>query len=451
MTNLQPTQGYTQPYNHEAEQAVLGALILEAESYYDISPILNEDMFYDVPHRIIYAAVDYMNKKSIPVDMLTVTEELKKTGKLSAAGGPFYIAELTAFVASASHIVQHALYIKQEYMKRELLRISQESVRSIISGTDIADVLSHSLQALNQLEEGTTNSETLRHIKEYASQSINEAEQRVTNFRNGTTNGISTGSHQLDKVTGGWQNGDLIVIAARPAMGKTSLALTILETAARSGHDVAMFALEMKGERLIDRLILEKTGIQDWKYKQGNLTNEELGLIADTSSQLYHLPVYIDDNSCQTISRIKSKCRLLKKKGQCRLIIIDYLQLTEGEDSSLNREQEVARISREAKKMAKSLDVPVIMLSQLNRALESRADKRPQLSDIRESGAIEQDADMVMFIHRPEYYGRTLEYNNQEIENGIELIIAKYREGATGSILLQHDGSVRNIRDWKDR
>lgn len=287
----------------------------------------------------------------------------------------------------------------------------------------------------------------MRHIKEYTRLSIDEVEQRTTNFRRGITNGIHTGSHNLDKITGGWQKGDLIIMAARPAMGKTAFALSILEAAAITGNDVAMFALEMKGERLIDRLILEKTGIADWKYKQGNLTNEELEAIAATSSHLYNLPVYIDDNSCQTISRIKSKCRVLKRKGRCKLIIIDYLQLTEGESDTTSREQEIARISREAKKMAKTLDVPVIMLSQLNRALEARADKRPHLSDIRESGAIEQDADMVMFIHRPEYYKQKLIYKNEEIENGIELIIAKYREGATGSVFFRHDGSVRHITD----
>jgi replicative DNA helicase len=251
----------------------------------------------------------------------------------------------------------------------------------------------------------------------------------------------------LDRITGGWQKGELVILAARPAMGKTAIAVKLMESAALSGEDVAMFALEMKGERLVDRIILERTGILDWLYKQGDLTNAELDRIASTSSYLYRLPVYIDDNSSQTISRIKSKCRFLQKKGHCKLIIIDYLQLAESEGNTNNREQEVARISREAKKMAKALDVPVIMLSQLNRAVESRPDKRPMLSDIRESGAIEQDADMVVFIHRPGYYNHKMEYNGREIPNGIELIIAKYREGAIGSVYLQHDGSVRNIKD----
>lgn len=450
MSNQTQPHDYTLPYNNEAEQAVLGALILESGSYYEVNQTLSYPMFYAEAHQVIYKAIDEMNKRAIPVDMLTLTEELRKGNKLDLVGGPYYIATLTGMVASASHIAQHALYIKQEYLKREILKVAQESIRSIVSGVDISDVLTSSLVSLNILEEGATNTDTLKHIKDFASQSIDEVEQRVINYRNGTTNGIRTGFENLDKVTGGWQKGDLVIIAARPAMGKTALALSILEASAVSGNDVAMFALEMKGERLTDRLILEKTGIQDWKYKQGSLTNEELSLVADTSAQLFNLPVYIDDNSSQTISRIKSKCRLLKKQDKCKLIIIDYLQLTEGEGDSMNREQEVARISREAKKMAKSLNVPVIMLSQLNRSLESRADKRPLLSDIRESGAIEQDADMVMFVHRPEYYNQKLLFKDTEIPNGIELIIAKYREGATGSVFLQHDGSVRNIKDWRE-
>jgi len=443
-----PIPGYTRLYNSEAEQAVLGALIVESESYYSVNQVLKSEMFYAENNRIIYSVVESMHKDAMVVDMLTVTEELKRKGKLNDDLSPLYIVRLAETVASSLHLLQHALYIKQEFLKREILRISQETIRDVVSGVDIADVLSGSIAMLNKLEEGAVNIETLKHIKEYASRSIDEAENRAVNFRNGVTNGIATGSANLDKVTGGWQNGDLVIIAARPAMGKTAFALSVLEAAASTGNDVAMFALEMKGERLVDRLILEKTGIADWKYKQGNMTNEELELVASTSSHLYHLPVYIDDNSSQTISRIKSKCRLLKKKNKCKMIIIDYLQLAEGEGDSVNREQEVARISREAKKMAKTLDVPVIVLSQLNRALEARADKRPHLSDIRESGAIEQDADMVMFIHRPEYYNQQLTYKGREIENGIELIIAKYREGATGSVFLRHDGSVRNISDY---
>jgi len=444
------TDDYIKLFNNEAEEAVLGALILEASSYYEVNQILKPCMFYSETHQLLYETIEQMNRDNIPVDMVTVCEELKKKGKLTGMLTPVYIADVTGKIASHAHIVHHAMYIKQDYLRRSMLHLAQTSIRNIMNGTDIADVLNDTIKQMQILEEGAVSTDTLRHIREYAMSSIDNAEKRAINYKKGISNGITTGLSDLDKITGGWQKGELIIIAARPAMGKTALAIKLLEAAALSGHDVAMFALEMKGEKLTDRIILEKTGIRDWYYKQGNLNDKELALIASTSSYIFELPVYIDDHSCQTMSRIKSKCRVLKKKDKCKLIIIDYLQLTESEGNAGNREQEVAQISREAKKLAKSLDVPVIMLSQLNRALESRADKRPMLSDLRESGAIEQDADMVMFIHRPEYYNQKLEYKGTEITHGIELIIAKYREGATGSIFLQHDGSVRNIRNFKN-
>lgn len=445
--NLNQTD-YILPYDEHAEKAVLGALLIETEAFHTVEQILNADMFYCDNHKILYRTIAQMYQNNIGVDLVTVSNELKNKKLFNDSLTPLFIAELSSRVGSAAHILQHALYIKQEYIKRSVIEVSQKAMQSIYSGDDIADVLYQLSQSVNVIEEGSTNVSTLKHIREYASQAIAESERRVTNFRNGVQNGITTGLEDLDKITGGWQNGELVIIASRPAMGKTALAIKFMESAASSYQDVAMFTLEMKGERLVDRIILAKTGIDSWKYKRGCLTNEEINLVEDTSTYLYKLPIYIDDNSSQTMSRIKAKCRVLKKKNKCKLVIIDYLQLTESEGKTNNREQEVAKISREAKKMAKSLNIPVLLLSQLSRNVEARANKRPQLSDLRESGAIEQDADMVCFIHRPEYYQQSLIYNNQEINNGIELIIAKYREGAVGSVYLQHDGTVRNISDY---
>lgn len=447
MTNIQQ-DNYIQLYDNEAEKLVLGALLLESESYFDVNDLLYPDMFYSKNNQIIYKAIDHMHRNGIPVDILTVSKEITSKNK---GFDVVYIAGLTDYIGSSAHILQHAMYIKQEYLKREFFRISNEAIRDLMQGTDIADILTGSINSLNNLEEGSVNTETLKHIKEFASLSIDSAEQRVINYRNGVFNGITTGSPNLDKITGGWQNGDLIIIAARPAMGKTAYAIKTLEAAALSGKNVAMFTLEMKGAKLTDRLILAKTGIEDWKYKQGSLTNEELSVIAETSSYLYSLPVYIDDSSYQTVSRIRSKCRLLKKKNKLDLVIIDYLQLTEGEGKTNSREQEIAKISRELKNMAKALNVPTVALSQLNRETETNAGKRPMLSNIRESGAIEQDADMVCFLHRPEYYEQPMyesKDSNIVVPNGIEFIISKYREGATGSVLMQHDGKVMNIRDY---
>lgn len=440
--NGESTRHYSQ-----AENAVLGALILESESYYKINQILKPEMFQVQENRVIYSIIEKFHKESVPVDMLTVYEEAKKSGI-----NPVYITEISDIVSSSLNIVQHSLYIKQEHIKKQMIAVYHTSIQDLMTDvTDISDVLTSSLKQLNEIEEGSTVNTSLKSLKDVTQSSIKEVEKRVSNFRSGKYNGVPTFSSQLDKITGGWQRGELIIIAARPAMGKTAIALKTLEVAAVHNCYPAMFALEMKGERLIDRLILERTGIADWKYKQGKLTNEELSLVTDTSTYLYNLIAHIDDCSSQTIYRIKSKARILKKKGLLGLIIIDYLQLAESDSKVNTRNEEVAAMSRELKKMAKELDVPVIALSQLNRSVESRADKRPQLSDLRDSGAIEQDADMVCFIHRPEYYNNILQDEaGKDIPNGIEFIIAKYREGATGSVFLQHDGSVKNIQDYSN-
>lgn len=443
-------QDFTQLYDDDIEKAVLGALIIESGSFYDINDVLQTDMFHNPVHQKIYETIKDMHNRSIPVDMVTISKEVSRVDKSINA---YKIVELTDDISSAAHIKQHALYLKQGYLKRESLKIYLSSIKDIISGIDIGDILNKSIISLNNIDDSSVNSDSLKPIKDFALASINEAETRTSNFRSGKINGIPTFSEQLDKITGGWHGGDLIIIAARPAMGKTAIALKTFEVAAFNNCNPSMWALEMKGERLIDRMILEKTGIEDWRYKQGKLTDNELALIENTSNYFYSLAGHIDDCSSQTIARIKSKARILKKKGLLGLIIIDYLQLTEGDGKSNTRNEEVSTISRELKKMAKDLDVPVIALSQLNRAVESRGgDKRPLLADLRDSGSIEQDADMVLFIHRPDYYGNTLFYDKEKtkiIANGIEIIIAKYREGATGSVFLQHDGSVRNIRDFQ--
>lgn len=445
----QPNQDYILHYDDKVEKVVVGALILESEAFFEVNSIISSDMFNDPVCRSVFKTIEVMHRDSIPVDMVTVTKEIMKVDKMVK---PTDIFGLTESVGSAAHIRQHALYIKQEHIKRESLKVYQSSIKDIISGSDIDDVLSHSIRSLNIIDEGAVNNDSLRSIRDFAQTAIGEAAYRTSNYRNGISNGVPTFSEQLNRITGGWQKADLVIIAARPAMGKTAIALKILEMAAASKCNPGMWALEMKGERLIDRLILEKTGIQDWKYKQGKLSDTELLLVENTSNYLFSLNAHIDDCSSQTVSRIRSKARILKKKGLLGLVIVDYLQLTEGEGNVSTRNEEVSGITRELKKMAKDLDVPVIALSQLSRAVEMRGgDKRPQLSDLRDSGSIEQDADMVCFIHRPDYYGQTLYFNPEKtvsIPNGIEIIIAKYREGATGSVYLQHDGALRNIKDF---
>lgn len=444
--NQNQNQDYTQLYGDKIERIVLGALLLESEAYHRVNQILKPGMFVNEANRVIYSTIERLHKESKDIDIVSVFKELVSKNESVT---PLYISGLTENVGSSMHIVQHSMYIKQEYIKRESISAYQSAIQDLISGTDVSDVLGKSIKTLSEIEEGSIVNNTMKHLREFAKNAIGESEKRLINFRSGKFNGVPTFSKQLDKITGGWQNGDLAIIAARPAMGKTAFALKILETAALNGCWPAMFALEMKGERLMDRLILEKTGIEDWKYKHGSMTNQEFDLVCETSNYLYKLDAHIDDCSSQTIYRIKSKARILKKKGQLGMIILDYLQLAEG-DTGNTRNEEVAGMSRDLKKMAKDLDVPVIALSQLNRAVESRGgEKRPQLSDLRDSGAIEQDADMVCFIHRPDYYRLELKDDaGGTVENGIEFIISKYREGATGSIFLQHDGTVKNIKDY---
>lgn len=438
-------QQSTQLSSKELELEILSAMIEYPECYYQINSILNRKMFSDDKASELYSLIESMHSDSIQIDVTTVHAESKKRKidipieYLCSSGNTFIFA---------NSITQRASYLKAEYLRNEQIRIYRDSVADIISGEDANSVLSRSINKLNELEDGSVERGTLRTFREFAESAIKDAENRVTNFRNNVLNGIPTFSQQLDKVSGGWQNGELIIIAARPAMGKTAIALKTLENSALSNCYPGMWALEMKGERLIDRMILEKTGVPDWKYKQGSLTNMELLSIENASSYLYNLVAHIDDNSSQKVSQIKSKARILKKKSQLGLIIIDYLQLAESDLNTNSRNEEVASMTRALKKMAKELDVPVIALSQLNRGVESRADKRPQLSDLRDSGAIEQDADMVMFVHRPEYYNQECKVGEQVIDNGIEIIIAKYREGQTCSIFLQHDGTVKNIKDY---
>lgn len=446
MNSPSQNQDYTRHYEDKIERLVLGILLLESDAYYRINQILKPEMFLTDANRIVFSTIEKLQKESIGVDMVSVYKELlPQKDKIDAS----YITVLTDNVGSSVHLEQHSMYIKQEYIKRKSISVFQSSIQDLMLETDISDVLSKSIKSLTEIEEGSIVNNTMKPLKEFAKSAIGEAEKRLINFRSGKINGVPTFSRQLDKITGGWQKGELAIIAARPAMGKTAIALKILETAAINGCWPAMFALEMKGERLIDRLILEKTGVEDWKYKHGSMTNQEFDLVCESSNYLYSLDAHIDDCSSQTIYRIKSKARVLKKKGQLGIIILDYLQLAEG-DTGNTRNEEVAGMSRDLKKMAKDLDVPVIALSQLNRSVETRGgEKRPQLSDLRDSGAIEQDADMVCFIHRPDYYDKELKDEpGNIIENGIEFIISKYREGATGSVFLQHDGTVKNIKDY---
>lgn len=447
----------TQTYSDELEKVVLGSLIIEKDAFDRVEKELHSGLFYKDKNAVIAETLLEMRKKDEPIDMATLITYMQGNGSLNRIQGDMmYIVGLTDMVASTIHLERHILYLKDLFVKREVVRIAQEAIRDISENKDVGDILKIYQSSLSKLEEGAYSHDGPIHISRLIDQSLKSANVRVENKRNGITPGITTGLHDLDKVTNGWQDGKLIIVAARPAMGKTAFSLKFAKSASMVHKSVAIFSLEMDGESLADRLILSESEVESRRYASGSMSDSEVLSLNDTSSTIFNLPIYVDDNTNTTIRKIESKARLLQKREGCDIIIIDYLQLTESDERTGSREQEIASISRAAKKMARKLKVPVILLSQLSRAVESRANKRPMLSDLRESGAIEQDADIVCFLYRADYYkdpsgAPEILYgpDGNSVENGVEFIIAKNRNGSTGSIIVQHDGTLNKIFDYE--
>ena len=426
--------GRLQPQARELEEAVLGALMLEKDAYSIISEILKPECFYEKSHEMIYAAIVDLAASQRPVDMLTVTEQLRKRGELDQVGGPFYISQLTSKVASSAHIEYHARIIAQKYLARELI-----SFTAMIQGKAFDETID--VEDLMQEAEGKLFEISQRNVKKDVTQ-INpvikdamDMLQKAANQKEGLS-GTRTGFDALDKITSGWQNSDLIIIAARPAMGKTAFVLSMAKNmAVNHNWPVALFSLEMSNVQLVNRLIVNVCEIPGEKIKSGRLESYEWEQLDFKIKELYDAPIYVDDTPSLSVFELRTKARRLVREHGVRCIIIDYLQLMNASGMSFgSREQEVSTISRSLKGLAKELNIPIIALSQLNRGVESRQGaegKRPQLADLRESGAIEQDADMVMFLYREEYYKPDSEKKGQA-----ELIIAKQRSGPTGTVEL---------------
>jgi len=445
-------EGFIPPQAIEIERAVLGALLIEKESFNRISEILKDKVFYSEANQTVYDSIKSLNYNHRPIDMLTVVEELKGNGKLEEVGGAAYIAELTGNVASSAHLVYHANIIRQKFIERETANKAHEIISRIHLNEDIGDIIFQSGKELEQLQEKLLGNTKGSHISDPVKQSLENMNMRINYARNGERIGIDTGLSDLNRLTYGWQNSNLYILAARPAMGKTAKALQFAKKAAMCGTPVTVFSMEMSAVSLSDRLIISECDIDPDRYKSGFLSNEDITMIDRVSYNLSKLPIYIDDEPNATMSYIRAKSRVLKKQGKCGLIIADYLQLAEPDEKTGSREQDVARMSKQAKQISRELDVPFLLLAQLNRGVESRTGidgKRPQLSDLRESGAIEQDADMVIFIYRPEYYGFEIEDNNRIIRNYGELIIAKHRHGPTGWVKFLHNDSMTRFYDYK--
>ena len=430
-----PDMGRLQPQARELEEAVLGALMLEKDAYSIVSEILKPECFYEKAHEKIYAAIVDLALSQRPVDMLTVTEQLKKRGELEDVGGPFYISQLTSKVASSAHIEYHARIIAQKYLARELI-----SFTAMIQGKAFDETLD--VEAEGKLFEISQ-----RNVKKDVTQ-INpvikdamEMLQKAALQKEGLS-GLRTGFEGLDKMTSGWQNSDLIIIAARPAMGKTAFVLSMAKNmAVNFNTPVALFSLEMSNVQLVNRLIVNVCEIPGEKIKSGRLESYEWEQLDFKIKELYDAPIFVDDTPSLSVFELRTKARRLVREHGIKCIIIDYLQLMNASGMNFgSREQEVSTISRSLKGLAKELNIPIIALSQLNRGVEARQGvegKRPQLADLRESGAIEQDADMVCFIHRPEYYKITEDERGNSLIGLAEIIIAKHRNGAVGDVRLR--------------
>ncbi|MGQ0826813.1 MAG: replicative DNA helicase [Bacteroidota bacterium] len=440
--------GKMQPQAVELEEAVLGALMLEKDALTNVIDILRPQSFYKDAHTRIFSAIQQLFTRSEPVDILTVTQELKKTGELDIIGGAYYITQLTNRVASAANAEFHARIIAQKFIQRELIRISTKTITDAYEdSSDVFDLLDTAEKNLFSIVEGNIK-------KNYDKMStlIKKAIEQIEiskNKKDGLS-GVPSGITALDRLTSGWQKSDLVIIAARPAMGKTALVLSMARNAAvEFKKPVAIFSLEMSSLQLVTRLISSESELPSEKLKKGNLEEYEFQQLNDKIKKLAEAPLYIDDTPGLSVFELRAKARRLKEQHGIEMIVVDYLQLmTAGGEGRGNREQEIATISRSLKGLAKELEVPVIALSQLSRAVETRGgDKRPQLSDLRESGAIEQDADLVMFIHRPEYYNITEDETGMSTAGVAELIIAKHRNGPINSAKTRYIGQFTKFAD----
>ncbi|MBN1820299.1 MAG: replicative DNA helicase [Prolixibacteraceae bacterium] len=447
LDELNAQYGKLPPQAVEVEEAVLGALMLERDAYVTVADIIDTASFYKEEHQKIFEAIKHLSTHEKPVDLLMVTQELKDREQLDEIGGAVYISQLTRRVASAAHIEFHSRIIAQKYIQRELIRVSSEIQSKAFDETiDVDDLIDFSETALFKVAEGNIKKET-RPIRPVLKEAIDLIELART--REDGLSGVPSGFTALDRITSGWQKTDLIIIAARPSMGKTAFVLSMARNiAVEHNRSVAIFSLEMSSIQLINRLISSETELTSQKIKNGRLEDWEWEHLHHKIKQLDNAPMFIDDTPALSVFEFRAKCRRLKMQHDIQVVVVDYLQLmTAGIDTRGSREQEVSNISRSLKAIAKELDIPIIALSQLNRSVESREGKRPQLSDLRESGAIEQDADIVTFIHRPEYYGITEDDSGNSLIGVAEIIIAKHRNGATGEIYLSFRKNLAKFAD----
>jgi len=442
--------GKLQPQAKDLEEAVLGAMMLEKNAPEKVLDILKEETFYEESHKLIFKAIAELFVRAKPIDILTVTEELRKLGALELAGGAFYVTQLTNRVSSAANIEYHAHILIQKYIQRQMINIAGEiGKKAFEDTTDAFELLDDAERRLFAIKNDTMKK---GHIP--LGDILHQAIKNIEFLKNNDNqfSGVPSGLTDLDRLTGGWQKSDLVIVAGRPGMGKTAFVVSIARNAAVDfGKAVALFSLEMSSVQLVTRLISSESEIASEKIRKGDLQDSEWEILRARTEKLSEAPIFIDDTPSLSIFDFKAKARRLKSQHNIELIIVDYLQLMKGDDKNIgNREQEISYISRSLKALAKELDIPVIALAQLSRAAEKRTDSRPQLSDLRESGSIEQDADMVGFIYRAEYYGLNEDENGNSTQGIGEFIIQKHRNGPTDVIKMRYQGEFTKFSNLSD-
>lgn len=447
---IDSSYAHLQPQAPEIERVVLGALMIDKDAFSVVSEILKPETFYEPRNQKIYSAIQKLSMDENPVDIMTVMEELKRQGTLEEVGGPTYIVDLSSHVASSANIEYHSRILAQKYTARQLISFaSVVATKAFDETVDVDELMQDTEKNLFELSQKNMKQD-YSHVEPVVNEAIRILQKAAEN--KGELTGIPTGYAKLDDMTAGWQASDLVIIAGRPAMGKTSFALSLAKNIAVDyQRPIAFFSLEMNNVQLANRLMSNVCEIEGKKILNGQLDAEEWKRLDANVGRLANSPIYVDDTPAMSIFELRTKARRLVREKNVQVIMIDYLQLMNANGSRFgSRQEEVSTISRSLKGLAKELNIPILALSQLNRTVEGRdglEGKRPQLSDLRESGAIEQDADMVLFVHRPEYYRIFEDDKGNDLRGKAQIIIAKHRKGGTGDVLLEFKGEYTSFRN----
>ena len=444
--------GKIPPQALELEEAILGILLRFQGVMDEVSPILKVDSFYKESHGIIYQHILDLYREKEPIDTITVSNKLKEHDKLDEVGGAYALVQMTNNVTSSANATYYAGVIQQKYIKRELIRISTEiTVKAFEDNDDFEELISFSEKEMISVSEKNIGKSNMRHISEIGEESEKTMGVRILRAREGKVIGVTSGIKVLDRHTQGWQPTDLIIVAARPSIGKSACMVSWAKAAALDGVPVCIYSLEMSGMSLYDRVLISWSGASAFNYKSGRISDQEAIDIKAAREEISKLPIYIDDTPAVSMSYVRNHTKQMKKKGLCGLVLLDFLQLGEPDaDDRSSRENQVSKMSRMGKLIAKEMAIPMIIFSQLNRECEREKDKKPDLHHLRESGAIEQDADIVILLHRPNKYGITEMYERgDQIDsaNRIHFIIAKHREGSVGTASAWHSDDMTTIRD----